>query len=87
MNKSAIKASAWGLVVALFLRFGLEPVGWFFYELCHATGIGALYWGYTVFRGAGYAFGLWPYQPLACLAAGLLVSFFIMHRQRAQEEL
>ena len=85
MNKAAIEASAWGLAVALFLRFGLEPVGWLFYELSHATGIGWLYWGYSVFSGGGYAFGLWPYQALACLLAGLLVSFFIMHRRRAKE--
>jgi apolipoprotein N-acyltransferase len=85
MDKAAIKASAWGLVVALFLRFGLEPLGWLCYEASHATGIGWLYWGYTVFRGAGYAFGLWPYQALACLAAGLLVSFFIMHRTRERD--
>ena len=81
-NRDAIVASAWGFGTAVFLRYGLEPLGWLFYEASHATGIDWLYWGYSAFRGGGYAFGLWPYQTVACLGAGVLVSFFIMYLRR-----
>ena len=84
MNKNALIASAWGLVLALFLRYGLEPTGWLFYELSHATGIDGLYWGYSIFRGGGYAFGLWPYQTLACVVAGVLLSVVVMSFKRRE---
>lgn len=75
-----IRALCWGCAVALYLRFGLEPTGWMFYEASFATGIDWLYWGYSAFRGAGYAFGLWSYQLLACLAAGALVGLLVYRR-------
>ena len=86
MDKDAITASAWGLLLALFLRYGLEPTGWLFYELSHATGIDWLYWGYTAFRGGGYAFSLWPYQTFVCVGVGVLLSFLVMHRKRKAGE-
>ena len=75
-----IKAALWGFVVAVYLRFGLEPTGWLFYEATHLTGIDGLYWGYTVFRGGGYAFSLWDYQLLACIGAGLLVALLVFRK-------
>ena len=84
MEKNSLIASAWGLVLALFLRYGLEPTGWLFYELSHATGIDGLYWGYSIFRGGGYAFGLWPYQTLACVLAGVLLSVVVMAIKRRE---
>lgn len=69
-----------GLAVALLLRFGLEPLGWLFYEASFALNIDALYWGYRIFRGAGYAFGLWPYQWLACAVVGGLTTLLLMRR-------
>ena len=84
MGKNSLIASAWGLVLALFLRYGLEPTGWLFYELSHATGIDGLYWGYSIFRGGGYAFGLWPYQTLACVLAGVLLSVVVMAIKRRE---
>jgi hypothetical protein len=84
VEKNALIASTWGLVLALFLRYGLEPTGWLFYELSHATGIDGLYWGYSIFRGGGYAFGLWPYQTLACVLAGVLLSVVVMAIKRRE---
>jgi hypothetical protein len=75
-----MRALAWGLVVALYLRFGLEPTGWLFYELSHLTGIDWMYWGYSAFRGGGFAFGLWPYQLAVCIAAGALVAALLYWR-------
>ena len=80
-NRDAVIASAWGFVTAIYLRFGLEPTGWLFYEASHATGIAWLYWGYSAFRGGGYAFGLWPYQVWACLGAGVLVALLVTYRR------
>ncbi len=80
MIKTSLRPVLWGLGIALYLRFGLEPTGWLFYELSHATGLNGLYWGYSVFRGAGYAFNLWSHQLLACIVAGGLVGLFIQWR-------
>ena len=74
MNSNVLKALFWGLITGLYLRFGLEPTGWLFYEASHALGIDWLYWGYSVFRGAGYAFGLWKFQTLACVLVGATVA-------------
>ena len=30
MSKASIRALLWGVGVALYLRFGLEPTGWLF---------------------------------------------------------
>ena len=80
MNKAIIRALLWGAGIALYLRFGLEPTGWLFYEASHALGADWLYWGYSIFRGAGYAFGKWGYQTLACVIAGVLVALIVMRR-------
>ena len=59
--------------VGLYLKFLLIPTGVLFYELHHATGIDFIYWGYSIFKGAGYFFGVWEYQTLTCVlvAVGL----------------
>jgi hypothetical protein len=80
LGRSLLKAVLWGAAVAVFLRFGLEPTGWLFYEASFALGVDWLYWGYSAFRGAGFAFGLWQYQVLACVATGILVGLFTYHR-------
>ena len=80
-----MRALLWGVGVALYLRFGLEPTGWMFYEASHALNVDSLYWGYTVFRGGGFAFGLWGYQTLACVGIGLLVGLLIFWRSTARE--
>lgn len=85
MNKATIKAILWGLGIALYLRFGLEATGWMFYEASHALGADWLYWGYTIFRGAGYAFGMWGLQTLACVIVGVLVGLNVMRRNRGGE--
>ena len=77
----------WAVAVAIYLKFLLQPTGWVFYELHHLLGVDAVYWGYSVFRGAGYYFGVWEYQNLACLAAGLAVlgvSWWRHQRQKSR---
>jgi hypothetical protein len=73
----ALRAAVCGIVFTAWLRFGLEPTGWLFYEASHALHADWLYWGYTVFRGGGYLFGLWPYQTLACITAGLVLAAIV----------
>ena len=80
-----IRAIIWGSAVTLFLQFGLEPMGWLFYELSHATGIDGFYYGYTLFRGGGYMFQLWPWHLAASLAAGALVAMLVMGRSRRRQ--
>ena len=53
--------------VGLYLKFLLIPTGVLFYELHHATGIDFIYWGYSIFKGVGYYFGVWEYQTLTCV--------------------
>ncbi|MFK7733826.1 MAG: hypothetical protein AB8B48_19555 [Pseudomonadales bacterium] len=80
-----MKAIFWGLVTALFVRFGLEPSAWFFYEASHALSLDWLYWGYSIFRGAAFALGLYGYHVIASVLAGLvvagIVAFFTRHSQ------
>lgn len=80
MTRQTMKAISWGLAVALYLRFGLEPTGWLFYEASHSLGVDWLYWGYSAFRGGGYAFGLWPHRTLACIALGVVVMLLSIWR-------
>ena len=75
----------WGVITGLYLRLGLEPTGWLFYEASFALGIDWLYWGYSIFRGAGYAFGLWKFQTLACLLVGAGVALVIKRRSARGE--
>lgn len=60
--------------VGLFLKFLLIPTGSIFYELYHLTGWNPIYWGYSVFKGAGYYFGVWPYQTLACVLVVFIIA-------------
>ena len=46
-----------------------------FYELYHLTDVGAIYWGYSLFKAAGYYFGTWEYQLHACVLIVLVVLF------------
>ncbi|MBT4521711.1 MAG: hypothetical protein HOC23_17060 [Halieaceae bacterium] len=68
----------WGVAIALYLRFLLEPTAWLFYEIHHLTGVDWVYWGYSGFRGAAYYFSTWPYQGPACVVAGLLVCVIVV---------
>lgn len=76
------------LGVALYLKFLLIPTGVVFYELHHLTGIDGVYWGYSLFKGAGYYFGIWPWQNLACIGVALLIAvpwrrtFRLLNNQR-----
>ncbi len=80
MHKSTIRAVLIGLAVALYLHYGLEPTGWLFYEASFLLGADWLYWGYSVFRGAGYMFSLWGLQTLACIIAGGLTALLLVRR-------
>ena len=85
MSTGILRALLWGLGIALYLRFGLEPTGWLFYEASHTLGVDWLYWGYSVFRGGAYAFELWGYQTLACLAVGAVIGLLVLRRSRRRE--
>lgn len=61
------------IAVALYLYFLLPATGVMFYELHHLTGIDAIYWGYSAFKAAGYYFGIWEYQLLACVLVALFI--------------
>jgi len=80
-----LRALLWAVGIAAYLYGGLEITGWFFYEASHFLNIDWLYWGYSIFRGAGYAFGLWEYQSVACLIAGLLVFLLSLSRRPKPE--
>lgn len=71
----------WGLAVALYLRFGLEPTGWLFYEASFALNIDALYLGYQGFRGANYLLAQGAMLTPICIVAGLLVALLVQWRQ------
>ena len=63
------------IAVALYLYFLLPTTAVLFYELYHLTGIDPVYWIYGAFKAAGYYFGIWPYQWLACLMVAALIVF------------
>ncbi|MEH6593136.1 MAG: hypothetical protein V7746_22895 [Halioglobus sp.] len=85
MNRIHLRALAWGVGVALYLRFGLEPTGWLFYEASHALSVDWLYWGYSVFRGGAYALSLWDYQAAACILIGAACGLMIQWRLKRRE--
>lgn len=62
-----------GAVVGLYLYFLLPATAVFFYELYHLTDIGPVYWGYSIFKAAGYYFGIWEYQLLSCFLVAALI--------------
>ncbi len=64
------------ITVGIYLKFLLIPTGVMFYELHHATGIDFIYWGYSIFKAAGYYFGVWEYQTLTCVLVA--VSLFAL---------
>ena len=70
-----IAKKRWILAVAvgLYLYFLLPATATLFYELYHLTGIDAVYWGYSGFKIAGYYFGVWQYQLLACVAVAAAI--------------
>ncbi|MEH6590443.1 MAG: hypothetical protein V7746_09315 [Halioglobus sp.] len=87
MTPSLRRALFWGIGIAAYLRFGLEPTGWLFYEASNALDMAALYWGYTVFRGAGFALSLWSFQSLACTGFGVFIGLFIYWRASRSESI
>ena len=71
--------------VGLYLKFLLIPTGVLFYELHHVTGINFVYWGYSIFKAAGYYFGAWEYQTLSCvLIASCLFAIGVLRGSRSQ---
>ena len=61
------------IAVALYLYLLLPATAVMFYELYHLTGIETVYWGYSAFKFAGYYFGTWPHQLLACVLVALVI--------------
>ena len=81
------RALFWGLGVALYLRYGLEPTSWLLYEAYHALQMDWLYHGYSVFRGGGHLFELWPYQWLVCSFAGALAALLMLFLAKRSQRL
>jgi hypothetical protein len=79
------KSIIWGTLVALWLAFGLEPTGWLFYEASHGLGVDWLYWGYTAFRGGGYALSLLDYAWLVYLLVGAVIAALVYWRSARRE--
>ena len=61
------------IAVGLYLYFLLPATATLFYELYHLTNFGPVYWGYSAFKAAGYYFGIWEYQLLACLLVSAVI--------------
>ena len=59
------------VAVALYLYFLLPATAVLFYELYHLTHIGAVYWGYSGFKAAGYYLGVYEYRLLVCVLVGM----------------
>ena len=62
-----------GLIVGLYLYFLLPATAVLFYELHHLTGIDFVYWGYSLFKAAGYYFSVWEYQLISCVLVVLAI--------------
>jgi len=60
--------------VALYLYFLLPATANLFFSLYHLTDVGWIYWGYSLFKAAGYYFGVYEHK----LAATLLVAAAIL---------
>ncbi|MFT5605563.1 MAG: hypothetical protein ACI9G5_002534 [Paracoccaceae bacterium] len=78
MNKRTLRPAprrlALGAALAVYLYSLLEPTAWLFYELYHLSGVGFIYYFYSGFKAVAYYFGVWDYQWLACLMAGVLTA-------------
>ena len=57
-----------------------------FYELYHLTGIGPVYWGYSLFKAGGYYFGIWEYQLLSCALVSALIIIIPAIVQRIRQQ-
>jgi hypothetical protein len=83
----SIKALLWGVALATYLRFGLEPTGWLFYEASFLFRVDGLYWGYSIFRGAAHVLSLWSYQNIFCLVLGSLLSIWKLRQASVSNEI
>ena len=74
---NVMRSKRWfvAILAGLYLYFMLPLTATAFYELHHLTGIDLIYWGYSLFKAAGYYFSIWEYRLLACLllAASIVV--------------
>ena len=75
-----VKAFLSGALLTIYLRFGLEPTGWLFYEASFFLGVDGLYWGYSIFRGGAHAMSLWSLQNIFCIGLGLLLAMWKLRK-------
>ncbi|MDZ7781654.1 MAG: hypothetical protein U5K56_01445 [Halioglobus sp.] len=80
----SVKRLVIALLAALYLYYLLPATAVAFYELYHLTEIGAIYWGYSGFKAAGYYFGTWEYRLHTCigLAIAIVVLPAVIHKIR-----
>jgi len=74
------KAFLSGALLTIYLRFGLEPTGWLFYEASFFLGVDSLYWGYSIFRGGAHVLSLWSFQNMFCVGVGLLLAMWKLRK-------
>ncbi|GAB3291910.1 hypothetical protein [Parahaliea aestuarii] len=86
MTRIPIKAILWGIAVALFLRFGLEPTGWLFYQASFALNVDALYLGYQGFRGGYYLLQQGALLTPVSIVAGMVVALLVQWRLSRKEK-
>ncbi len=80
MSHVVVKSLLWGLGAAVFLKYGLEPLGWLFYEASFAFNIDVLYWGYSAFRGAAHGLSIWSHGTVFILVIALIVALLVAWR-------
>lgn len=86
MSRVLIKSLFWGVSVALYLRFGLEPTGWLFYQASFALHVDALYLGYQGFRGGHYLLEQSALLTPVCIVAGGIVALLVQWRVSRKEK-
>lgn len=74
------------VAIGLYLYFLLPATALMFYELYHLTGIGPVYWGYSLFKAGGYYFGIWEYQLLSCVFVSALIIIIPVLVQRIRRQ-
>lgn len=69
------------LALALYLYYLLPATADLFFSLYHMTHIGAIYWGYSGFKAAGYYFGTYEHKLLVCaLVAAAIILIPALYR-------
>tara|TARA_R110000823_G_scaffold305166_3_gene427080 strand:+ start:5387 stop:5644 length:258 start_codon:yes stop_codon:yes gene_type:complete len=74
------------IAVVVYLYFLLPVSAVMFYELYHLTKIDPVYWGYSIFKAAGYYFSTWEYRvhSLVAVAVAILLLPLLFEKLRGK---